>query len=692
METESPQKQEGPTGSLDKLECQMQREVDTSLDPAVLDKKASGEEPVEDADVLQEFKDQGQTEDTMTELVQAPHNHIKSPEEPDEFKKLISQGAFLKPPPKDEFSSLEVEVPECPSDDKINPDNNSLECYRNEDGLLATDSLLRSPETVTHQFPLNVPSTPLAVEKEETNTCSSNPALDDISSNSQQGELLPQGQHELIPMGAKQEAAQQVLQQNSAPLSRVSMEPPNQGGAFSKGSLCVVTVRERQADWARGKREGECKAEEQKQSRNKVDGQEPGERLVSSSELIQEEKREDNRVECPKAIRMKSDDNQSDSELSADFFPHGPKPKETPIEREIRRAIEREHSLRRSRGLPNATTEYVDIPMTKTMLNQDVSAKSEKFQSIDRELAEKMMQHEIHEDVNREQALVKLGKVPGFYDKGTVRQLKEKKELFEAFQKPSESSLSVSSESSSSSSSSSSCCSDSRDEVPTRAAAVQGWERRQSIEPLRSASVSSTPRGLSLSEEMSCQVIIVEKDASAPQQKHHRTNGKVDGHVSVDREACYVLPSVSGGHSLELDAEEMFPKENPFFKLRSLTNDVKVEQDIREAQEREEELRKQRISLYGAVGGGGSWGPVGLERSVQASVLQYSTSSPSGGSRPIEAHQSVGKLHTWPPSQDHGDTVNQPKVVQASHGSRHKTPLVDLWESGMVNGKHQQEQ
>lgn len=45
----------------------------------------------------------------------------------------------------------------------------------------------------------------------------------------------------------------------------------------------------------------------------------------------------------------------------------------------------------------------------------------------------------------------------------------------------------------------------------------------------------------------------------------------------------------------------MAHKNNPFFKLRSSTAIVKVEQDILEAQERERELRKQRVSLYGSA-------------------------------------------------------------------------------------------
>uniref|UniRef100_A0A8C6T9L5 A-kinase anchor protein 2 C-terminal domain-containing protein n=1 Tax=Neogobius melanostomus TaxID=47308 RepID=A0A8C6T9L5_9GOBI len=90
--------------------------------------------------------------------------------------------------------------------------------------------------------------------------------------------------------------------------------------------------------------------------------------------------------------------------------------KETPIEREIRRAIEREHSLRRSRGLPNPPTsvEYVQIPLKTAILHQPLPpTKSEKCQGKDRQFAGKKMQQDIHEEVQREQDLVSWAKSQG---------------------------------------------------------------------------------------------------------------------------------------------------------------------------------------------------------------------------------------------------------------------------------------
>ncbi|XP_053493427.1 uncharacterized protein misp3 [Ictalurus furcatus] len=127
------------------------------------------------------------------------------------------------------------------------------------------------------------------------------------------------------------------------------------------------------------------------------------------------------------------DDSQSDSGVSADFSPNSMSDNETPIEREIRLAFQREQSLRRSRGL-DETKEFIDIPLRMSILSQDLTEKSVKDHGKERQFAGKKMQREIHTEAEREKVLVKLGRLPGFYDKGTVRQLQQKKRLFEAFQ------------------------------------------------------------------------------------------------------------------------------------------------------------------------------------------------------------------------------------------------------------------
>ncbi|XP_033479350.2 uncharacterized protein LOC117254968 isoform X2 [Epinephelus lanceolatus] len=560
----------------------------------------------------------------------------------------------------------------------------------------------------------------------------------EVPSAKQQEELLTQRQSQIAPRGANQEAAQQVLGQSSSPLSAVAMELSNQGGAISQGSGCVIAVRERHSR-AGGRTEGESKQtggeggqKECGLERNKAVEQQHGRGLLKFSKTVhtQELKTEKHSFVSSKHTRMESDscdDSQSDSGVSADFSPcstlegnttittgtPAPALKETPIEREIRRAIEREHSLRRSRGLPNPPTspEYVEIPLRKTVLCQSITAKSERCQGKDRQFAGKKMQHDIHAEVQREQDLVKLGKVPGVYDKGTVRQLKERKQLFEAFQKPNDSTLTVPARSKTTSWSSASDISTLEDNS-SQASTIEGSyvERSPTQSPNLAkggGSTSLTPQGPGFSEGAACQVIILENNLSVPAQKLYHTKPE----TVVDSGSLNISSSRTGGHGgievreqekEEREEEEVSPKENPFFKLRSSTNGVKVEQDIREAQEREKELHKQRISLYGgtegAKGGGVGGGRGGGERPVstegKSPTLSFSSlnglavpdspgSSSRGGTRPTAARQSVGKFGMWPPAQAEEEKINRPESPRTP---RQKTPLVQRWESGLVNG------
>nr|XP_046267043.1 uncharacterized protein misp3 [Scatophagus argus] len=570
-----------------------------------------------------------------------------------------------------------------------------------------------------------------------------------VPSAKQQTELLTQSQPEPAPRGANQEVEQQVLSQGSPPLSTVAMELSNQGGAASQGSGCVVVVRERHS------RAGERTVGESEQTGGE-EGQKEGGlerykaleqrhcgRLLKVSKTVQtqELKTELYRFISSKHTKMESDlfdDSQSDSGVSADFSPcstlegnttvspgtPAAPPKETPIEREIRRAIEREHSLRRARGLPNLpiSPEYVEIPLRKTVLCQSVTANSERCQGKERQFAGKKMQHEIYEDVQRELDLVKLGTVPGVYDKGTIRQLKERKQLFEVFQKPSDSTSAVSTRNKAISWSSASDIStlDNHEDISSQASTLGGPHVERSLTQSPNSvkgsdSTTLTPRGPSFPEGTG-PVIILENNLSIPTQKLYHAKPEEDPITAVNFESSNISSSRTEGHvgikgreweeeEEEEEETEVAPKENPFFKLRSSANLVKVEQDIREAQKREKELHKQRISLYGSKGGskgggvrggGGGGRPASLEGknpTLSSSSLNGLTmpGSPSkGATEPPAARQSAGKFGMWPPAQAE-EEINQPEVVHSPRTPRQKTPLVQLWESGLVNGHNKED-
>lgn len=456
-------------------------------------------------------------------------------------------------------------------------------------------------------------------KSEEREQDSKGVPLPAVPSDRQQNELFSQSQCEPAHRGSNQEATQQVCSQSTPPLSTVAMELSNQGGAGSQGSGCVLALAERHRRAAE-RREGnsEQTGGEEGQGDGALDREQVGRN--QDSEGLSETAERENQLVSSGDIGMESDssdDSQSDSGVSTDLSPCNtlegnasisagtlPTPlKETPIEREIRRSVEREHSLRRSRGLssPPTAPEYVEIPLRKSVLSPPIISRSEKYQGKDRQYAGKKMQLEIHEEVQREQDLVRLGKVPGVYDKGTTQELKDRKEIFEAFQKPKDSSLAVTKVKASLSS----------DILNTTISSSAA----DSISVYRSEPASPIPQDQSFPDTE--QDVVQEKKYASPPQilYQHKPDPELITEVDFGNPDA---PSRGGGHhgikrreqEQRAAGVESSPRENPFFKLRSSNTVLRVEQDIREAQDREQELYKQRISLYGSKespkeGGGG---------------------------------------------------------------------------------------
>ncbi|RVE76310.1 hypothetical protein OJAV_G00008290 [Oryzias javanicus] len=489
-----------------------------------------------------------------------------------------------------------------------------------------------------------------------------------------EGAPSPQSSHQ--PPAGNQEAEQQVFGEGPPPLSAVAMEMWGQGGADSE--VRVSAAGERRS------RVGE-RAEGEKQQ----------------TEVCQEIRRQAGYTETDlqqnrhKMEKDMFDDSQSDSGVSADFSPYssmdipftalpGTASAETPIQREIRRAIEREHSLRRSRGLPNRPTspEYVEIPLRKTVLSQSLTTKAEWSQNKDREFAGKKMQQEINKEAQREHDLVKMGKIPGVYDRGTAGQLKERKQVFEAFQATCDSTflMSVKNHKSQSSVSSDGTDASTLEETKSEASTCKDSEveRRPSFDlltqsPTRGGLTGPSFRHPDPSRQTGQQVIVLEH-GMVPAQKSHLF--KAEKVSVIESESSPPSWNKAGWRDAPMGRqwgreaeEEITPKQNPFFKLRSSDHLVKVKQEILQAQEREREFRNQRISLYG---GGGEPIPAGP--------------SSKGGTEPSAGQQSMGKLSVWPPSQMNEEEINRSEVFINSRTPRQKTPLVQRWEAGLVNG------
>ncbi|XP_036804242.1 uncharacterized protein LOC118940099 [Oncorhynchus mykiss] len=600
---------------------------------------------------------------------------------------------------------------------------------------------------------------------------------DVVTPDKQQGEQLLRNVTAALTHHSNQEVAVQQVFKGATlapPLATVAKEPANQVKADLLGSGCVVVKEQAGGERKVGKREGDNRQTggERRQRASGLGA--AGEADRKKKEKRSEEKRTNSgllmsRDSHSKASKMKLggdlfDDSQSDSGVSADFSPGStvelqtttstltsPPADETPIEREIRRAVQREQSLRRSRGLHNKppTQEYVDIPLRKSVLTETLPSKSDKSQGgKDRLFAGKKMQKEISVETQREQVLVRLGKVRGSYDKGTVRQLKERKKLFEAFQEPKETSSMILSQSKAPSWASASDLStleiQGNDASSVSFVGGSSGERRRSSLELMSQTQNQSPfgtpkgitytphgapvpRGPTLSESAGGQVIILDNHhhlvlpapahvhhVSKPLRHSHRTGTltETQGLTVVDSASIYSSTSALSGEERrgfwrdedggrmdqeEEEEEEEVPKENPFFKLRSSSvSQDKVEQDIREAREREKELRRQRSSLYGGGGGGGGGGrPASREVQSPTSpppplLLQNGLATPELSVTPSSrtARQSLGKLGMWPPTQTDEYPDSQSEGLQNPRTPRQKTPLLQRWESGQVMNGH----
>ncbi|NXQ81103.1 MISP protein, partial [Nyctibius grandis] len=120
---------------------------------------------------------------------------------------------------------------------------------------------------------------------------------------------------------------------------------------------------------------------------------------------------------------------------------HGPRradteSNETPIEREIRMAMEREENLWKERGIQRLTSssELVEI-QTKPLLSMHASPGPGR-KGKDKGRASLYVQREIEQETKREEDLKKQGRLLGTYDRGTQQELDERRRVFEQEEAP----------------------------------------------------------------------------------------------------------------------------------------------------------------------------------------------------------------------------------------------------------------
>ncbi|NXG56250.1 MISP protein, partial [Hemiprocne comata] len=109
---------------------------------------------------------------------------------------------------------------------------------------------------------------------------------------------------------------------------------------------------------------------------------------------------------------------------------------ETPIEREIRMAMEREENLWKERGIQRLTSssEMVEI-QTKPLLFMHTSPGPGR-KGKDKARASFYVQREIEQETKREEDLKRQGRLLGTYDRGTQQELDERRRVFEQEETP----------------------------------------------------------------------------------------------------------------------------------------------------------------------------------------------------------------------------------------------------------------
>ncbi|NXU37678.1 MISP protein, partial [Drymodes brunneopygia] len=406
---------------------------------------------------------------------------------------------------------------------------------------------------------------------------------------------------------------------------------------------------------------------------------------------------------------------------------------ETPIEREIRMAMEREENLWKERGIQRLTSssELVEIE-TKPVLNIH-SSPGPGRKGKDRGRASLYVQREIEQETKREEDLKRQGRLLGAYDRGTPQELEELRRVFEQEEAP--------------------------PPKPTplkRAEERRSWLKEFVVEqPSSPSTTEDTRAGRSIpsytasiahfqlsqprfaASERSREQPLVSQHASASASKWGSEDswaGKLPGSTPSPASAA-VLPREYLSLSFwkpKVSFEEDMGTQSPLrredgreeqYRLRTWKPQTSalIEEEIRSDLQREEELQEQRRRLMGTYSGGV---PQEGSRSRHSSAASGASGNYSVSESPATSpasHQtgilglissftplrvtssSPGSAETLTPDSSHSspfeerrrrvkedgkyagiepvDKVNT-EVVESTRVFRHKSVMAQRWEAG----------
>ncbi|XP_077117944.1 uncharacterized protein MISP3 [Ranitomeya variabilis] len=356
---------------------------------------------------------------------------------------------------------------------------------------------------------------------------------------------------------------------------------------------------------------------------------------------------------------------------------HSPSP-ETPIEREIRLTMEREMMLRQERGISSPIGHQQQLVEVR---RKTISVEPVAVPGKERQLAGAQMQREIQLETQREKDLVDLGKVMGTYDRGPQQELQEKKMIFESMNtEPSDA-----------------------PPMKKKQSETQQQPKSQetppSIIPLSTNHVEPakvTKKGPSYAEANGSNVIIIEHSSLLRRSAQGNTfsSAPADSRRSAPADLCRSAPAdsqrstpVDSRRSISAEisytnssrppvinpASTPVPSGSPYQLLQSPSPGSLLEREIEEVNEREQELRRQRSSIYGRDETDGQT----KQRTQEiASDIQsvYQPERPSW--RKLEVN--------WPPNKE---AAMNGQVSDSPRTRRQRSALIQSWESGNPNPK-----
>ncbi|XP_057673201.1 uncharacterized protein LOC130904460 [Corythoichthys intestinalis] len=338
---------------------------------------------------------------------------------------------------------------------------------------------------------------------------------------------------------------------------------------------------------------------------------------------------------------------------------------ETSTERRIHEDAQGKQNLQRAAGILNLADDpdVLEIPFNTNIMFELLPTKICPGQDNDCLVSKQKMLDEVNRENQRGLGTTRQREVQKGFREGNTHQLKERKLLFEAFQQDTTQGPTRLRKPLTTSITNQVCPT-----VLERTRSLDMFstlERKKSLENLHSTMPSGGSR---------------DKTRLSPYPKQDKNVRLYRSSDSISSEPTTQITESSSSVGLDkVQLEAPLFKQNPFFKLRpALALKPEVEKEIREAEAREDELRRQRRTIYGDK----------RQSSQEVDKASHTLTVIPGAKQELR-----GKLErVWPPpsNKEHlkSEQTKGPSVHKAGSQRSH---LWQRWEFGQINGQHSAE-